>query len=101
MTIVGEEGKVEWNNLRDVAKIYTQGGSVVEPVSASSDFSRNTLFLEELREFLAAIQENRAPAVTLEDGVQALEITLAIHESSETRSEVILADSLFPNTVIA
>ena len=41
-----------------------------------------------VEEFVAAIREEREPAITGEDGLKALEIVLAAYESAETGQPV-------------
>ena len=42
------------------------------------NFDRNTLFLDETRNFLAMIEGAETPACSLEDGIRALEICLDV-----------------------
>jgi myo-inositol 2-dehydrogenase/D-chiro-inositol 1-dehydrogenase len=46
------------------------------------------MYTEELREFVASIQEGRQPAVTGEDGLRALEILDAVDESAERNAPI-------------
>ncbi len=46
------------------------------------------MYTEELREFVASIQEGRQPAVSGEDGLRALEILDAVDESAERNAPI-------------
>ena len=45
-------------------------------------------FVRQAQEFVAAIREDREPAITAEDGLQALRICLAVYESAELKKTV-------------
>ncbi|MBU1055295.1 MAG: Gfo/Idh/MocA family oxidoreductase [Proteobacteria bacterium] len=61
------------SNLR----IFGQLGEMIEEY-IFHDFQRNTLFVEELKEFITAIKDRRDPQVTLYDGVESLKLALKI-----------------------
>jgi predicted dehydrogenase len=50
---------------------------------APEGFSRNDLFLAEMRHFLAVAKGEAQPVCTLQDGVRALELALAARRSAE------------------
>jgi len=46
-------------------------------------FERNQLFLDEIEHFLQVISGEAESRCSLEDGIRALEIALAVHQSAE------------------
>jgi predicted dehydrogenase len=46
-------------------------------------FERNSMFLDEMRNFLAVIHGEAEPACTLEQGICALRLALAVHASAQ------------------
>ena len=56
-------------------------------------FSRNEMFLDELRHFLACLDGAETPACPLEDGVQALRVSLAALRSAHERRPFGLAEA--------
>jgi predicted dehydrogenase len=81
---VGTEGVIRvdtWQGLR-----ISRRGAAWEPVTVPPEWPRG--FDAEIGEFVAAIRENRRPAVTGEDGRAALAIIQAIYRAAESASPV-------------
>lgn len=78
-----EKGSIRWDNETGCAKIYQAdqaGWQVIEPPPG---FERNDLFLEEMRHFLGMLAGESPSRCSLNDGIQALKLTSAVHESSQ------------------
>jgi predicted dehydrogenase len=88
LQIVGERGTIRLDFEAGSLRLTPADGG--QPLTAfiPPGFERNDLFVDELKNFLAALLGTEAPACTLEDGLRALEIALAVHRSSEERREV-------------
>jgi predicted dehydrogenase len=95
LTIVGTQGTIRWDNADGIALLYRAPserdkrqtgmiGSGWDPFSPPPGFERNTLFLNEMSNFLAAIRGEAEPACTLEQGICALRLGLAVHESAQS-----------------
>lgn len=70
-------------------EVYLDHGDVpvvTTPILGPNDFAVS--FQNETREFIAAIQEERPPASTVEHGLEILRILDAIYRSAESGSEV-------------
>lgn len=82
MEITTSKGIIRWNNASGEAEIYHSkfGWSRLEPPSG---FERNDLYLAEMKHFLEIIRDAKEPLCDLDDGEKALEIALAVHESSQ------------------
>lgn len=77
LQIIGEKGRIEWDNASGEAKMYSRGGTAVEAISPGIFFERNEMFRAEVAAFLDAVKQGReTTACTLQDGIRALEIAL-------------------------
>ncbi|MCB2213797.1 Gfo/Idh/MocA family oxidoreductase [bacterium] len=81
LTINFEKGQVRWDNATGQAKVYAVNLGEWETLSPPGDFERNQLFLEEIRHFIALIRGGVDSRCSLGDGVRALQMTEAVHQS--------------------
>lgn len=88
LQIIGDEGKIVWDNADGIAVVYGSDGKVAKRLKPSANFERNKLFISEMQDFVDMVKNNQASACTLDDGIQALKITLAVKESAKTRKEI-------------
>lgn len=61
---------------------YTTYSELILP--APPGFERNHLFLAQMQHFIQVVQGQVEPRCTLEDGIKALELALAVHHSQKT-----------------
>lgn len=80
LEIIGERGTLTWDNADGAARLSTAraDGSPGEwqVFAPPPEFERNTLFLDQMRHFLAVIRGAEKPLCTLEDGEVALRLAL-------------------------
>jgi len=88
LQVVGEGGTAHLDFGAGSACLSPADGGHPLTAFAPPEFERNTLFVDEMRNFLSALIGSEGPACTLEDGVRALEISLAVHRSAQERREV-------------
>jgi predicted dehydrogenase len=81
LEIIGTQGTLRWDSADGAARLYLVGQDQWRSFPAPQGFERNTLFLEQMRHFLAVARGEADPLCTLEDGVQALRLALAAHLS--------------------
>lgn len=85
LEIVGTRGTLQWHNDDGAARLYQAPGADPQAASAGEwqifpppeGFQRNTMFLEQMRHFVAILHGEAAPLCTLEDGVRDLQLSLA------------------------
>ena len=77
-------GRLHWDALTDVLTKHRAEGGPPE------DFERNDLFLAQMQHFIEVVAGQAAPSCTLADGIHALEIALAVHQSAERGAKVLL-----------
>lgn len=82
LTINFERGLVRWDNATGAAEVYLTDGARWETLLPPSGFERNQLFLDETAHFLAVLRGEVASRCDLSDGIRALELTEAVHQSS-------------------
>lgn len=88
--IVGECGRatLDFHRLR----LTVVGPDRAEPdITELVDFQRNTMFLEEMRHFLACIEGRETPLVPVDVGAASLRVALAARESARSGAVVEMA----------
>jgi len=88
LEIIGSQGTLRWNNADGALSVYRadsggEGGSGWQTELPPEGFERNTLFMDEMRNFLAVVRGEAQPVCTLEDGIRALEIALLARGSAQ------------------
>jgi len=91
LEITGTSGSLYWDNADGAVHVYSQSGMEGEhrqdaswqTIPAPSGFERNHLFLAEMQNFIDVIRGTAQPRCTLEDGIQALRLALAAHQSAQ------------------
>jgi predicted dehydrogenase len=82
LEINGTNGSMRWDNASAELRVYRASKSEWESYSPPIGFERNWLFMEEMKAFLGMIKENVGSPCTLEDGIKALQLALAVHQSA-------------------
>ncbi len=75
-------GQVTWDNSDGTARYLPAGLSDWTVVHPPAGFERNNLFLAEMQNFRSMVAGIEEAACSLEDGVKALELALAVHTSA-------------------
>jgi predicted dehydrogenase len=81
LEIIGSEGTIRWNNDNGAVWVYS-GNGIVETYPLLPNFERNDLFLAEMRHFIDIVRGDAVPLCTLDDGIWALRLALAVHKSA-------------------
>jgi predicted dehydrogenase len=89
LRIIGEQGSLHVD-FPSGSLVHVREGQVHRRVDLP-DFQRNQLFLDELKHFLACIEGDEQPVVSIRDGIQSLKMALAAQESLQTGQTVHLA----------
>lgn len=79
--VIGTAGRFEFDLLASRFVRFDEAGTLVE--DTVFEFARNDMFIEELEQFLAAIEEKGESAIPLSSGLASLRIALALKESLE------------------
>lgn len=85
--VIGDAGKILLDFHALTVHVFDGQGQLAE-THTFEGFQRNQLFLDELKHFLACLQGDQIPVVTVRDGAQSLRMALAARESLETGNVV-------------
>jgi predicted dehydrogenase len=88
LRILGRKGRITWDNADGVACLEGRDGRAVAHFRPPAGFERNTLFREEMRHFLRCLDDIDVPVCTVDDGIQALRIALAVIEAARSGRRV-------------
>ncbi len=86
LEVIGRRGRIRWSDDDGGAHLCDERGRVTPFVPRG--FTRNDMFREEMRHFLACLCGAERPGCTLEDGAAALEVALAALESARSGRSV-------------
>jgi predicted dehydrogenase len=87
--VVGDSGTLVADLLAPRLQVYRDGRLIED--SDFAGFTRNDMFIAEMRHFLRCVAGEDKPAVSLRDGCQSLSMALAARESLETGRAVFLS----------
>jgi len=83
ITIVGTRGTVAWNQADHAARLFTAASGRWQVSPPPVGFERNSMFLDEMRHFLACITGEDNSRCALADGIASL---LVVNEAREALS---------------
>ena len=81
-------GKILWDNADGSTRFYSAEADQWQSYDLPAGFERNDLFLAQTRHFVDVIQGKALPICSLEDGIDALKVALAIYRASSSKSLV-------------
>jgi predicted dehydrogenase len=90
LEVVGCQGSLRWDNTSGAVSWVTAGQEQPEVFAPPPGFERNQLFLSEMRHFVQVVRGETSPLCSLDDGIQALRIALAVHQSMREEQKVYL-----------
>jgi predicted dehydrogenase len=88
LEIFGSEGALNWRNADGAVNLFRVKKGGWENFPAPQSFDRNDMFLEEMKNFLDAAGGKARPFCSLDDGIAALKLALAVHSSAGTHAAV-------------
>ncbi|MBN2575425.1 MAG: Gfo/Idh/MocA family oxidoreductase [Deltaproteobacteria bacterium] len=77
LEVIGTQGTLRWNGMDGSLAVYRTSAGVWERSVPPEGFGRDSLFVDEMRHFLAICRSEALPVCTLDDGLFALRIALA------------------------
>jgi len=88
LAIIGRNGSIRWNYQSGIATLFLGEPYDWQEFKPAVEFERNTMFLDEMADFIDAVRNQRQPACSLRDGISALRIALAALHSAEHKKEI-------------
>ncbi len=82
--IEGTRGSLHCDLLTGLTRVYRAESSAWADFPAPAGWERNTMFMDEMRHFLAVARREAQPACTLEAGIQVMRLIEAIRRSSDS-----------------
>ena len=86
--IIGDSGTITWDNKDGVARYYSVNDYQWQTYIPPADFERNTLFIDEMKNFIEFISGNSETMCTLEDGIAIQKIVSAIYLSQVEKRRI-------------
>ncbi len=83
LEIIGSEGRISWNYLSGELRLYLTEDQTWKSYPLPEDFSRNDLFLTEMRHFLQVAAGKKSPLCSLDDGIKVQKIITALYQAVE------------------
>ncbi len=91
LSIVGTKGTLNWDNVDGAVEWWSTDSKDWLTLTAPEGFERNQIFLDEMRHFIQVVSGDSETRCSLEDGIQALKIALAVHQSAKQGKRVDLS----------
>jgi predicted dehydrogenase len=82
LEIVCSNGKLHFDAITGLLVVSFLNTGQEQQIPVPIGFERNDLFLAEMKHFIDVAMGEAKPVCTLDDGIRALQISLAIHQSS-------------------
>jgi predicted dehydrogenase len=92
LEVIGSRGALAWDNASGEVRLLDAASQQAEIIPAPPGFERNTMFLAQMEHFLRVLRGEDRPECSLEDGIRALELALAVHQSARSGSLVRWSD---------
>lgn len=88
LELVGSDGLITWDNANGSLRIFRGETETWQETLPPAGFERNGMFMDEMAHFIQVVEHRANPLCTLQDGIQALKICLAVLESGKTQQEI-------------
>lgn len=90
LEFIGTRGTIQWDYYKKVTRIYRVNQGDWEAIPLPVSFERDDLYRAQMHHFLRVCRHHERPVCTLEDGIRALELALAVHNSQEIGARVVV-----------
>lgn len=90
LEINGQNGRILWDNEDGAVHWHQADKEAWQTKEMSSDFERNTLFINEANHLLNCIKDRAEPCVNLDDGIATQKIVLAAKQSNQEGKEIVI-----------
>lgn len=91
--VIGETGTLTWDLIAN--SILLEGPNGEEVLFSDPTVDRNDMYVEQLRGFIEVAAGRAAPRITLDDGLEVLEMIDAMRESAATGRQISLPFGAF------
>jgi predicted dehydrogenase len=84
LNIVAEKGEVSWDYHKKKLQVFSEG-KLIEEDRLSEDWDWNELFIDMMKDFLAAVNGNGSVCSSLNDGIEVLKLAVTAKDKIEIR----------------
>jgi predicted dehydrogenase len=95
LEMTGSKGVLSWDNSDGSVRVARAGNSDWQVFPVPKEFERNTLFIEEMKNFIEVVSGHGIPACTLQDGIRAMQLVSAVYRSSSEK-RALSGSALYP-----
>lgn len=88
LEIIGSNGEIQWDNADGVVHLYQNDKKEWQNFSLHEGFSRNDLFLQEMKHFINCVLGIEQPICPLSDGIYVQKLIEAVYRSSAMNSGI-------------
>jgi predicted dehydrogenase len=88
LEILGRRGRIVWSDEDGTVHLREAESGRVRSCPPPPGYCRNSMFVDEMRHFLASLEGREAEVCPLEEGVRVLDVALAAQESARTGRRV-------------
>ena len=88
LEIICERGQIRWMDESGKAEIYYAELDHWDRFEPSAGFDRNQMFLEEMQHFIDLVKGETESRCSLNDGIKAMALTTAVHQSARNKAVV-------------
>lgn len=88
LEVIGDQGTIHWNNQDGSAACYSAPTDQWSHFKPADDFERNTLFIDEMKNFIDFVANRAEPRCTLDDGIRVQEIIEAFSLSQTEKRQI-------------
>lgn len=81
--IIGSDGTLYWDFMEGRVRLYGPEGKISQEFQQPAEWEINQMYMDEMRHFCEALQDQRQTCNPLAGGVEALEIALAVRSGGE------------------
>jgi len=89
-TIIHDKGRIEFDYYTNTLKSYHAFPTPTNTSKTFQTFDRNMLFIEEIKDFLQAVNTDTIPRTSLEDGIDNVRLLVAIDKSLVSHKRVVV-----------
>jgi predicted dehydrogenase len=82
LEIICSNGKMNFDAITGLLVVSFSKAGEKQQIPVPAGFERNDLFLAEMKHFIGVAMGKAQPVCTLDDGIKALQISLAVHQSA-------------------
>lgn len=92
--IIFSQGIIHWDYITGCATVTNGIDGTIQKITLPDNFERNDLYLEEMRHFVDLVKGNETNSYcSLEDGIEALKITLGVYQSAASQNMQVIFDN--------